>query len=208
MQARFCQGCGATIQIDWPVVAASASASETPQTSSPHIAPIKSAPTANLSSIASPTPQRSTALQTAPAPPEDERWERLQRLMPEEYAQKLQLEVHFTRKLTKEEWISQSLHYNIFINTTNYDNTPVSVIEAMALGLPVVSTNVGGMPYLIVSGVDGLLVPPNDAEMMAKAILEINSNKELAQKIALNAREKVELFDWSVVKERWKTILE
>ncbi|KAA6329422.1 hypothetical protein EZS27_021771 [termite gut metagenome] len=52
--------------------------------------------------------------------------------------------VTFTGKLTKQAWIKLSEQYNIFINTTDVDNTPVSVIEAMALGLPVISTNVGG----------------------------------------------------------------
>src|SRR5690606_41946312 len=56
--------------------------------------------------------------------------------------------VTITGELPKKDWIALAKDYNIFINTTNYDNMPVSVIEAMALGLPVVSTNVGGLPYL------------------------------------------------------------
>ena len=66
-------------------------------------------------------------------------------------ARKKNLDVNFTGKLSKPEWINYSKDFNVFINTTNFDNTPVSVIEAMALGLPVVSTNVGGMPFLIVT---------------------------------------------------------
>ena len=125
----------------------------------------------------------------------------------QEYAKEHNIKVDFTGKLSKEEWTSLSLKYNIFINTTNYDNTPVSVIEAMALGLPVVSTEVGGMPYLIQNGIDGLLVPPNDADAMIEAILKIKNNKELAQKLAYNARKKVEQFDWSAVRKKWKDIL-
>ena len=55
--------------------------------------------------------------------------------------------VRFTGGLSKTEWIELSKDYNIFINTTNVDNTPVSVMEAMALGFPVISTNVGGVPF-------------------------------------------------------------
>ena len=50
----------------------------------------------------------------------------------------------------------------IFLNTTNVDNTPVSVLEAMASGLCIVSTNVGGLSYLLEDGEDALLVPPDD----------------------------------------------
>ena len=85
-------------------------------------------------------------------------------------AQELNLPVTFTGMLSKEEWIDLSKDYDIFINTTNFDNMPVSVMEAMALGLPVVSTNVGGLPYLIEDGVDGMLFPPNNAELFVGAI--------------------------------------
>src|SRR5690554_6671488 len=69
------------------------------------------------------------------------------------------LESHFeiTGRLEKEEWIKKSTDYDIFVNTTNFDNTPVSVIEAMALGLYVVSTNAGGLPYLLENKKDALL---------------------------------------------------
>lgn len=117
------------------------------------------------------------------------------------------LKINFTGKLSKSEWIMLSKDCNIFINTTNFDNTPVSVIEAMALGLPVVSTNVGGMPYLIEDGITGLLVPPNNSEAMIKAIEKLISNPALAATISLNARKQVEAFDWDIVKHQWLKLL-
>ena len=86
-------------------------------------------------------------------------------------AKKEKLPVIFTGMLTKEAWISLSEAHDIFINTTNFDNTPVSVMEAMALGLPVISTNVGGLPYLIDHKKDGFLVAPNNIEVFTDAIL-------------------------------------
>ncbi|HAW08134.1 MAG TPA: glycosyl transferase family 1, partial [Bacteroidetes bacterium] len=86
---------------------------------------------------------------------------------------------------------------DIFINTTNIDNTPVSVIEAMACGLCVVSTNVGGLPYLLQNEVDALLVPPDDPEAMASAIQRILNEPDLAARLSINARIKAEQFDWS-----------
>lgn len=108
-----------------------------------------------------------------------------------------------TGKLSKEEWIQLSENYDIFINTTNYDNTPVSVIEAMALGLPVVSTDPGGIPYLLQDGHDALLVKPGDYIEMTGKIIHLMENQNLALKITLNAREKAESFDWNEIKKKW-----
>jgi glycosyltransferase involved in cell wall biosynthesis len=95
---------------------------------------------------------------------------------------------------------------DIFINTTNIDNTPISVLEAMACGLRVVSTNVGGIPYLLENGHDALLVPPDDPQAMAAAVLRILTEPGLAKRLSTNARKKVEKFDLSVVMPQWEAI--
>jgi len=119
------------------------------------------------------------------------------------YARSLGVEVHFTGKLSKGKWTTLAANYNIFINTTNFDNMPVSVIEAMALGLPVISTNVGGMPYLIESGKEGILVEPNDEDEFVKSILHLQNDPETVMALTKNARKKVERFDWNRVKNQW-----
>lgn len=118
------------------------------------------------------------------------------------------LPVTFTGLLKKEEWIELSKEYDIFINTTNFDNMPVSVMEAMALGMPVVSTDVGGMPYLIENGVNGILVPPKDPEVFAKAIVELVENPVKSEAISNNARSSVERLDWSEVKLKWNALIQ
>jgi glycosyltransferase involved in cell wall biosynthesis len=115
--------------------------------------------------------------------------------------------VEFTGMLSKSQWHKKAKDYNIFINTTNIDNTPVSVMEAMALGLPVVSTNVGGIPFLIDDGVDGLLVEKNSVDAMVNAIIEIINNEEETRVLVSNARRKVEQLDWEIVKQLWHNIL-
>jgi glycosyltransferase involved in cell wall biosynthesis len=95
---------------------------------------------------------------------------------------------------------------DIFINTTNVDNTPVSVIEAMACGLCVVSTNVGGIPYLLDHEETALLVPPNDSESMAAAVNRVLNEPDLAHRLSQNARKKVEQFDWSAILPQWETL--
>lgn len=123
------------------------------------------------------------------------------------FAKALNLEVEFTGLLSKKEWHRKAEAFNIFINTTNIDNTPVSVIEAMALGLPVISTNVGGMPFLIEDGVDGILVEPNNDEVFKAAVLNLIENKEKTLQMTEKARSKVEHFDWELVKKKWKALL-
>lgn len=123
------------------------------------------------------------------------------------YAEELKVDVKFTGKLSKPEWIELSEEYNIFINTTNFDNMPVSVIESMAIGLPVISTNVGGIPFLIENEIDGVLVEPNNAQLFVNAIEEIYNNPDKAHAIIQNARKKVEQFDWDQVKEKWFKLL-
>lgn len=122
-------------------------------------------------------------------------------------AMELNLPITFTGMLKKEKWITLSAEYDIFINTTNFDNMPVSVMEAMALGMPVVSTNVGGLPFLIENGVDGILVPPNNPEAFVKAIEDICANTLKAQEITKKARIKMEGFDWQKVKHSWIKLL-
>lgn len=115
-------------------------------------------------------------------------------------------EVQFPGGVAKSEvprWLDQ---HDVFINTTNIDNTPVSVIEAMACGLNVVSTNVGGIPYLLDHGRDALLVEPDDAPAMAQAIRRLLRESGLGQRISSAARRKVEGFDWSRVLPQWETL--
>lgn len=122
-------------------------------------------------------------------------------------ARKYKLDVKFPGKLKKKHWARISENYDFFINTTSVDNTPISVIEAMSLGLPVVSTNVGGMPVLIRNDHDGLLVSEDNEEAMARAVISLIKDPEHSKEICKNARDKVEQFDWELVKEKWNRLL-
>ncbi|MGB1308926.1 MAG: glycosyltransferase family 4 protein, partial [Oceanihabitans sp.] len=117
------------------------------------------------------------------------------------------LAVTFTGKLSKDKWIELSKAYSFFINTTNFDNMPVSVIEAMALGMPVISTNVGGIPYLIADKKTGILVSPNQEEEFVNAIKYLIATPEKALAIAENAREFAQQLDWLHIKQKWNALL-
>lgn len=121
---------------------------------------------------------------------------------------KQNVEVIFTGKLSKPDWTKLSQDYDIFINTTHFDNTPISIIEAMALGLPVVSTNVGGIPFLLENNNTALLVNDDNVEEMVNSIKMLIENNQISQKIIKNARDLTETFDWKTVKQQWIKILQ
>lgn len=102
-------------------------------------------------------------------------------------------------------WLDKA---DIFINTTNFDAAPRSVLEAMANGLCVVSTNVGGVPYIIEDGKDGLLVPPGEPELMAAEIRKILTDHQLAEMLSKNARSKAIQYDWSSILPQWLALLQ
>lgn len=130
--------------------------------------------------------------------------------------------LHRVRRFSAERQLSQKLHIipgvehdqipdllnqaDIFINTSNYDTSPRSLIEAMACGLCVVSTNVGGVPWLVDDGENGLLVPPNDFIGMANAIRSILEGPELAAQLSRNARKKAEQHDWQTILPQWDAL--
>lgn len=97
---------------------------------------------------------------------------------------------------------------DIFLNTTNVDNTPVSVIEAMACGLCVVSTNVGGLRHLLNDGENALLTEPDDADGMAAAVRKLLSDHELAARLSRQGRAFAEECDWSAVLPKWEALIQ
>lgn len=120
----------------------------------------------------------------------------------------LEHSVTFTGRLAKEEWIKLSGQYNVFINTTFIDNMPVSLVEAMALGLPVVSTNVGGIPYLVTSGVNGLLCKPGDTDEMVSMIKKLFEESLLYESLVHNGRLLAESLDWKQVSRQWMNLFQ
>lgn len=96
---------------------------------------------------------------------------------------------------------------DVFLNTSETDNMPVSVIEAMACGLCVVSTDVGGMKHLLEHGQDGLLCPPAQPQVMATAVERLLETPALASRLSEAGRRRVEAFDWSHVLPRWQKLL-
>lgn len=97
---------------------------------------------------------------------------------------------------------------DIFINTSRVDNTPVAVLEACAFGMPVVSTNVGGVADLLTQGHTGLLVRDGDDAAMAEAVARLIEEPDLAAKLSAAGRRLAESCSSSAVVPRWFQVLE
>jgi len=84
------------------------------------------------------------------------------------------------------EILSQSA---IFVLSTFYEAFPISILEAMRTGLPVVATRVGGIPEAVSDGVNGFLVPPSRDDLMADSIERLLLNTSLRRQFGQNGRE-------------------
>ena len=95
---------------------------------------------------------------------------------------------------------------DIYLNTTRIDNMPISVIEACAMGLPVVATNVGGLVDLITDRENGILIGDGNVEQMANAVHELLANPDLAERISRNGQLLAQRSSWLNVCNFWEKV--
>jgi glycosyltransferase involved in cell wall biosynthesis len=94
---------------------------------------------------------------------------------------------------------------DVYLNSPNIDNMPNSVIEAFAAGIPVVTTNAGGIPFIVRNEKTGLLVSCDDHEALADAALRLVGDPSLAVRLADAARaELLEKYTWPAVHREWR----
>ncbi len=108
--------------------------------------------------------------------------------------------VQFTGRLEPDAMAELYRSADILLNPSLADNMPNSVLEAWASGVPVVSTNVGGVPYLARDGVTASLVPPADPVAMARASLALLSDKTLWQQRAQAGLDEARRYTWLSVR--------
>ncbi len=95
---------------------------------------------------------------------------------------------------------------DVYLNSSRIDNMPGSLIEAFAAGLPVVSTNAGGIPWMVEHGRTGLLVACGDPEAMAAEALRLFTEPGLARTLAEQGREAAAEYTWEKVGPRWESL--
>jgi len=107
--------------------------------------------------------------------------------------------VHFTGQLDHAEMAALYGKASVLVNPARVDNTPNSLLEAMASGVPIVSTRVGGVPFLVEDGVSAVLVPPADAGALSDAVLRVLGDRPLAERLRAAGLEAAEGFSWDRV---------
>ncbi len=95
---------------------------------------------------------------------------------------------------------------DIFVNAAEVDNQPVSVLEAFAAGLPVVTTGAGDLTTMVRYGEAGLLVPQDDPRAMAQALLSLLLHPERALAMVRRARAEVERYTWGELAGEWASV--
>jgi glycosyltransferase involved in cell wall biosynthesis len=92
---------------------------------------------------------------------------------------------------------------DIYLTATNLDNMPGSVIECLSCGLPVVTTDAGGVPYLVTHEKTALIVSRNDHRAMAASAIRLLEDNELALRLTRAGRESCRQFTWPEVRDKW-----
>jgi glycosyltransferase involved in cell wall biosynthesis len=112
-------------------------------------------------------------------------------------------QVTFAGRVRPDEIARYYAENDIYIQSPNIDNMPTSVIEAFASGLPVVSTEAGGVPAILTHQRHGLLAPLGDFDTLAAHVLRLLDEPELAHSLARAAYQTCEACTWPSVRERW-----
>jgi L-malate glycosyltransferase len=110
--------------------------------------------------------------------------------------------VHFTGRLDNERMAEQYRRAAILLNPSLADNMPISLLEAMASGTPIVSTDVGGIPDLVEHGKTALLVRPRDPDAMAAEALRVAADPALADRLRAAGLEAASRYTWKSVRPR------
>jgi glycosyltransferase involved in cell wall biosynthesis len=93
--------------------------------------------------------------------------------------------------------------HDVYLNGSDIDNMPGSLIEAFAAGLPVVTTDAGGIPYIVTNEETGLMVARGDHEAMALAVIRLLEDQRLATHVAEQAHRACLRYSWTAVREEW-----
>ncbi|MEX1198500.1 MAG: glycosyltransferase family 4 protein [Pseudohongiellaceae bacterium] len=111
--------------------------------------------------------------------------------------------VSFEGRLDRPGIVALYAEADAMLNPSTVDNMPNSVLEALACGLPVISTDVGGVPFIVCHRETALLIPPSDINAMAEAIRELKGNAALRRTLSSSGLAELEQYTWPRVRRQW-----
>jgi glycosyltransferase involved in cell wall biosynthesis len=111
--------------------------------------------------------------------------------------------VTFAGRVAPERVADYYASHDIYVQSPNIDNMPTSVLEAFACGLPVVSTEAGGVPAILTHGEHGLLAPLDDHEAIAAHVVRLLADPAYAVRLAQAALTTCAGCTWSAVRDQW-----
>jgi L-malate glycosyltransferase len=114
--------------------------------------------------------------------------------------------IRFAGKVDQKGMAGLYANHDIFVNASVVDNQPVSILEAFASGLPVISTPTGDIRSMVRHGETGLIARAGDAVALFDALSAVWNDPEAARRRARHARREVQAFTWTAVRDRWTGI--
>ncbi|MDD5034949.1 MAG: glycosyltransferase family 4 protein [Methylococcaceae bacterium] len=120
----------------------------------------------------------------------------------------IQAKVSFTGRLDRDQMAALYQDAGVMINSSLVDNMPNSVLEALSSGCPVVSTAVGGVPFLVKDGQTALLVPPADPQALADASCRVLGDRELRARLIEAGLFEVQKYTWAAVRDELRSVYE
>ncbi|HEX5886230.1 MAG TPA: glycosyltransferase family 4 protein [Pyrinomonadaceae bacterium] len=125
----------------------------------------------------------------------------------EQLASELQLrQITFLGRVEHEAIYGHYSAADIYLNASRIDNQPLSILEAFACGLPVVTTDAGGIPDIVTDGVTGSMVPVDDCNELATRALNLLANEISASAMVERARAECKRYTWPAVCGRWLSV--
>tara|TARA_R110001592_G_scaffold246427_1_gene508242 strand:+ start:67712 stop:68803 length:1092 start_codon:yes stop_codon:yes gene_type:complete len=123
----------------------------------------------------------------------------------EELVEKLGLQQHvtFVGRLDAQQIVEFYQSADIMLNPTTVDNMPNSVLEALACGVPVITTDVGGIPFIVEHEKTAMMVPVGDEVAMASQIVSLYQRGDIRENLVLNGLAAVQPYAWPCVKGLW-----
>jgi glycosyltransferase involved in cell wall biosynthesis len=111
--------------------------------------------------------------------------------------------VHFPGRLEVPGMVALYQSADVMVNPSRADNTPNSILEALACGVPVVSTSVGGVPFLVEHGRTAWLVKPDEPDLLADGIAQVLGDTELRRRLVGGGLSLVQACSWEAVRAQW-----